>query len=311
LVSLVYSNTPKTLKISLIDPKILSFGDSRIENSAFLNEEPSIGDTPRALEILKSAYINMMQRYKLMKSKGVKDYRKIGLHAHVIFIDEVYELLTDKSKIEILTFLVKIASLGRQAGVHLVLATQSVRAEILSGNLLANVSKIGHLVANRTESQLLGFDDAHKLKGKGDGYKILNSESSYTRFQASYIDIESDATYQYFRANLDQNHNLNTQPKPVKPPHKIGVLSETTTQTTQTTKTTLGINSGLTIREKILMSAENNKEGKIEAKKNLININSQQQRKLYETAIKKLIEDKAIEFKKGRGYFLLKEEITN
>ena len=308
LVSLTYSNTPKTLKISLIDPKILSFGDKRILNSPFLNEVPSIGDTPRGLAILKGAYISMMQRYKLMQSKGVKDYRKIGLHAHVIFIDEVYELLTDKSRTEIIMYLVKIASLGRQAGVHLVLATQSVRAETLTGNLLANVSKIGHLVTSRTESQLLGFDDAHKLKGKGDGYKILNNESEYTRFQATYIDIENGSTYQYFRGNIDPNRPTNPQPNIPNIPQEIGVLNGSTTQTDpnqpKPTETKLGINSNLTIYQKILMSGENNDNGQIAPKKQLININSSQQRKLYETTIEKLKKEKKIEFKNGVGYFL-------
>lgn len=316
LVSLLYSNTPKTLRISLIDPKILTFGDSRIENSPFLNEAPSIGDTIRALDILKSAYLEMMNRYKLMKDNRVKDYRGIGLYAHVLFIDEIYELLTDKNKVEILSYLVKIASLGRQAGVHLVLATQSIRAEILTGNLLANVSKIGHLVTNKTESQLLGFGEAHRLKGAGDGYKVLNGDSDYSRFQATYIDIEDDNTYIYFNGRIDPKQYPRRQPNTPKTAHKTMVSSVFGTQYTQDTENKtkdtqnshivpLKINGEPTIKDKILMSGESGENGKIAPKRDIININNRQELKLYDSAIKKLLKENKIYFKKGIGYFLV------
>jgi len=133
LVSLTAINTPKTLKISLIDPKILSFGDNRIVNSPFLTMPISIGDNKTAHKVLLNAYSDMMKRYNIMREAGTKDYKKINIPAHVIFIDEVYELISGELSKEIITLITKIASLGRQAGVLLVMATQSPRAEILSG----------------------------------------------------------------------------------------------------------------------------------------------------------------------------------
>ena len=215
LTCICYNNTPKTLKISLIDPKLLSFGDKRIIKSKFLNEAPSIGDENVALEILRDAFNGMMERYQLMLKKGVKDYRKIGLHAHVIFIDEVFELLEGSNGKDILNYITRIASLGRAGGVHLVMATQSPRAKTLSGVLKANLEFIGHRMSNPTESKLIELPLAHKLKGKGDGMKTIDGE--IIRFQATFLDIDLDETYQYFNPSATQNRpktdTTPTQPK--------------------------------------------------------------------------------------------------
>ena len=167
----------------------------------------------------------MMNRYQLMRAKGVKDYRKINLYAHVIFIDEIYELLTDNRAKEILKYITKIASLGRQSGVYLVLATQSIRAEILSGSLKANIKPIAHQVENATESNIIGIKNCHHLRGAGEGFKRLNNSNELVKFQATFLDIEEDSTYQFFRPKTPNTQAQDTQDTP-----KNGHL---TTQDTQ------------------------------------------------------------------------------
>lgn len=313
LVSLIHSNTPSTLKISLIDPKILSFGDNRILNSSFLLEEPSIGDTQRALEILKSAYHDMMNRYQMMRAKGVKDYRKINLYAHVIFIDEIYELLTDNRAKEMLKYITKIASLGRQSGVYLVLATQSIRAEILSGNLKANIKPIAHQVENATESNIIGIKNCHHLRGAGEGFKRLNNFNELVKFQATFLDIEEDSTYQFFRPKTPNTQTQDTQdidPRyPIHPEKWVfdnpRHLIQLDTQDTQN-RVNLGLNHTQDTQDKemiskILLSANN---GKIAGKKDIININSRAELKAYKRAINQLMENEIIYYEKGKGYFL-------
>ena len=326
LISLIYSNTPSTLKISLIDPKILTFGDNRILNSSFLLEEPSIGDTQRALEILKSAYHNMMSRYQLMRAKGVKDYRKVNLYSHVIFIDEIYELLTDNSAKEILKYITKIASLGRQSGVYLVLATQSIRAEVLTGSLKANIKPIAHQVENVTESNIVGIKNCHHLKGAGEGFKRLNNSNELVKFQATFLDIEDDNTYQFFRPKAPKTPKTQTQnmqdtqnidPKHPKHPEKWAFCNpkhpiQLDTQNTQN-RVNLGLNQTQNTQDKemirkILLSANN---GKIAGKKNIININSRVEVKAYERAIKELVKDKIIYYVNGKGYFLSETKSNN
>lgn len=316
LVSLIHSNTPSTLKISLIDPKILSFGDNRILNSSFLLEEPSIGDTQRALEILKSAYHDMMNRYQMMRAKGVKDYRKINLYAHVIFIDEIYELLTDNRAKEILKYITKIASLGRQSGVYLVLATQSIRAEILSGSLKANIKPIAHQVENATESNIIGIKNCHHLRGAGEGFKRLNNSNELVKFQATFLDIEEDSTYQFFRPKTPKTQTQDTQDtQDIDPRHPIHPKKwafdnprhprQLDTQDTQN-RVNLGLNHTQDTQDKemirkILLSANN---GKIAGKKDIINVNSRVELKAYERAIKQLTKEEIIYYVNGKGYFL-------
>ena len=311
LVSLVYSNTQETLKLSLIDPKILTFGDRRILNSSFLMEEPSIGDTNRALEILKNAYENMLDRYRAMQDRGVKDYKKIGLYSHVIFIDEIYELVSEKKGKEILTYITKIASLGRQAGVHLVLATQSIRAEILSGSLKANINPLAHQVSNQTESNIIGIKNCHKLKGNGHGLKRLNGSNELVEFQSTYIDIEDDNTYQFFRP---ESETIKTITKTTENNNIMGFIKQNhqnhIDQNHPQNMVNLGLESNITetrsdikeMEEKILLSV---KDGKVGNKKNIININSRSERGMYDKAIKSLMNKNVIHFKKGSGYFLV------
>ena len=313
---MIHSNTPSTLKISLIDPKILSFGDNRILNSSFLLEEPSIGDTQRALEILKSAYHGLMNRYQSMRAKGVKDYRKINLHAHVIFIDEIYELLTDNRAKEILKYITKIASLGRQSGVYLVLATQSIRAEILSGSLKANIKPIAHQVENATESNIIGIKNCHHLRGAGEGFKRLNNSNELVKFQATFLDIEEDSTYQFFRPKTPNTQTQDTQDtQDIDPRHPIHPEKwafdnprhprQLDTQDTQN-RVNLGLNQTQDTQDKemirkILLSANN---GKIAGKKDIININSRAELKAHKRAINQLMEDEIIYYEEGKGYFL-------
>jgi len=292
LVSICAINTPETLEISLIDPKILSFGDSRIDTSTFLKEEPSIFDNEQALLILKNAFDDMMTKYKIMRKAGVKDYRKIGLKAHVIFIDEIFELLEGANAKEILSYITRIASLGRASGVHLVMATQSPRAKTLGGTLKANLSFIGHKMSNPTESKLIELPKSHELRGKGDGYRFLNDE--IVRFQATFVDIEKDETYQFF--NPKPTHTTQTTKTTQKPTQTQPVpLTQTTAQTPE--------NSAIYALKMEIVETVDNK-GKIKPKSYFIDVKKKAEQRLWDKTINKLKADELIYFKNGIGYFL-------
>ena len=292
LTSICYSNTPKTLEISLIDPKILSFGDSRIDTSPFLKEEPSIFDNKQALKILKNAFNDMMSRYKLMRKKGVKNYRDIGLKAHVIFIDEVFELLEGSDSKEILSYITRIASLGRAGGVHLIMATQSPRAKTLSGTLKANLEFIGHRMSNPTESKLIELPKAHELKGKGDGLRVIESE--IVRFQATFLDIEKDETYQFFNPIHPIHH---TNPKQTQNRPKTDPIHQPNTPTQNTKETAFK-----ELLEEIISTVD--EKGKIKPKTYFIDIKKRVELKKWDKALNVLKANELITFKNGIGYFL-------
>lgn len=292
LVSICAMNTPKTLEISLIDPKILSFGDSRIDTSTFLKEEPSIYDNKQALVILKNAFDDMMNKYKLMRKAGVKDYRKIGLKAHVIFIDEIFELLEGDNSKDILNYITRIASLGRAGGVHLVMATQSPRAKTLGGTLKANLSFIGHKMSNPTESKLIELPKAHELAGKGDGLRFLDDE--VIRFQATFMDIEKDETYQFFNkkttqyAQPTQNSHLSQKQDLIQQPNTQGKTTEET--------------AFKALQNDIISTVD--EKGKVKPKSYFINVKKRAELKIWDSALNELKANELITFKNGVGYFL-------
>jgi len=293
LVSICAINTPDTLEISLIDPKILSFGDSRIDTSTFLKEEPSIFDNDQALLILKNAFDDMMNKYKIMRKAGVKDYRKIGLKAHVIFIDEIFELLEGDNAKAILSYITRIASLGRASGVHLVMATQSPRAKTLGGTLKANLSFIGHKMSNPTESKLIELPKAHELRGEGDGLRFLKDD--IIRFQATYLDIEKDETYQFFNKKSTRNtHNKkNAQKAPKTAPKR-----QPNTEQGQPEKEAFNA-----LLSEIISTVD--EKGKIKPKSYFINVKKRAELKLWDEALNELKGYELIEFKNGVGYFLV------
>jgi len=287
LVSVCAINTPDTLEISLIDPKILSFGDSRVDTSTFLKEEPSIFDNDQALLILKNAFDDMMNKYKIMRKARVKDYRKIGLKAHVIFIDEIFELLEGDNAKEILSYITRIASLGRASGVHLIMATQSPRAKILGGTLKANLSFIGHKMSNSTESKLIELPKAHELRGEGDGLRFLKDD--IVRFQATFLDAEKDETYQFFNKKSTQYTQNIPNTGPIHVPN------------THTKTPTISAFSKLL--SEILSTVS--ESGRIKPKSYFIDVKKRAELKLWDRALNDLKSRELIEFKNGVGYFLI------
>ncbi len=296
LISILANNTPKSLQISLIDPKILTFGDKRIRGSNFLKEEPSIGDNDQALIILQNAYNDMMKRYEIMVEKGVKDYRDINLPAHVIFIDEIFELLEGANAKEILPLITRIASLGRAGGVHLVMATQSPRAKTLSGTLKANLEFIGHKMSNPTESKLIELPKAHELKGKGDGLRVIEGE--ITRFQATFIDANQDSIYTYFHyKNTQYTQYTNTDPKQTQYAPNGDPIHQPNTPQGDTEKTAF-----TALLKDIISTVDEN--GKIKPKSYFIDTKKRAELKKWDNALNELKSKELIKFKNGVGYFL-------
>ena len=83
--------------------------------------------------------------------------------------------------------IVRIAQLGRAAGIHLIIATQSPRVTVLSGRIKANFpTRIALRVSSEVESRII-LDErgAEKLIGKGD--MIVSSSEGMMRLQGFSI----------------------------------------------------------------------------------------------------------------------------
>jgi S-DNA-T family DNA segregation ATPase FtsK/SpoIIIE len=147
-------------------------------------------------------------RYSKFKEKGVNNI--IGynqcftqpayetMSRIVVVIDEMADLILSNPK-EITHLLVRIAQMGRAAGIHLILSTQRPSREVLPGLLKANIPvKICFKVTTAVNSRVvLDTAGAENLIGKGDGF-LDNGRDGLQRFQGCYIsdnDIDKIINY--------------------------------------------------------------------------------------------------------------------
>lgn len=154
---------------------------------------PICYDARTAAATLNNLCYEMEKRYKTLESsrcKNIQDYRSQGGNMNYIcvFIDELADLLLSSKAVE--SYLVKLAQLGRAAGIHLILATQRPDSTVISGLIRANIpSRVCFAVQKSTDSRIiLDMNGGESLKGRGDGLFLPIGSRTPTRFQAPYID---------------------------------------------------------------------------------------------------------------------------
>lgn len=144
----------------------------------------------------------MLKRYKLFADNGVrdlKDYNKMAKDSDVltpipqivIVVDELADLMMAAPK-EVEDSICRLAQLARAAGMHLIIATQSPRVDIVTGLIKANIpSRVALKVSNQMDSRvILDEGGAEKLLGNGDLLYKPVGLGKPVRVQGSYVATE-------------------------------------------------------------------------------------------------------------------------
>lgn len=211
ITSLLYKATPDELKLILIDPKAATFDQFKFLPHLLA---PIITDLHGAVRFLNWATKELQSRYQLFADNGVcnlKEYNALDhqdqkkLPSIVIIFEELADLiLVAPQKVE--ESIIRIAQLGRAAGIHLIIATQRPYADTIPCSMRANIpTRIAFEVNSAIESRrILDQNGAEKLLGQGDMlYQPLNRMNP-VRLQgcfASNKDIEAVVEFVCHRFN--------------------------------------------------------------------------------------------------------------
>ncbi|MFZ3031513.1 MAG: DNA translocase FtsK 4TM domain-containing protein [Candidatus Moraniibacteriota bacterium] len=211
LLSLLYQNSPEDLQLILVDPKRVSF--SRYKGIPHL-KTPVVVESKKVVNVLRWAAGQMDHRYKILEEARVQDiqgYHELTARGEkrrivdaetgrvteepfphmpyiVIMIDEMADLMATHGK-EVEVLIVRLASLSRAVGIHLVLATQRPEATVITGLIKANIpARISFQLKSHIDSRtILDTSGAEKLLGNGDMLYAAADGKEMRRIQGVFV----------------------------------------------------------------------------------------------------------------------------
>ena len=196
IINILYHASPDDVKLILIDPKQVEFP---IYNGIPHLLIPVVTDPRKAAGALNWAVIEMEKRYTTFAETGVRDLKEYNklceekegfakMPQIVVIIDEFADLMMVASK-EVEQSVLRIAQKARAAGMHLIIATQSPRVDVITGLIKSNIpSRVALKVSNFTDSRvILDSGGAEKLLGYGDMLYMPVGMDKPLRIQGSFV----------------------------------------------------------------------------------------------------------------------------
>lgn len=220
IYSLISRYSPADVRFVMIDPKVVEL---QVYNNIPHMLAPvihNVNDVVRALDWLVNEMKNRFQKFEEQNviniwgfNKKIKNGEIAGesLPIIVCIIDELADLMMiNPRKIEIL--LVRLAQLGKSAGIHLIVATNRPTHDVLSELMIINFpSRIAFRVTSPKESRLiLNFPDAEYLAGFGDMLCLMppNLSDAPVRAKSYFIsDEDVDILVSNISKNSEPKHN--------------------------------------------------------------------------------------------------------
>jgi DNA segregation ATPase FtsK/SpoIIIE, S-DNA-T family len=196
LSSVLLRASPHEVRLVLVDPKQVEL--NHYESIPHLLT-PVITSPRMAANALQNLVKEMEQRYGIMslartrslielnKARAKRD--EAPLPYILCVIDELADLMM-VAPADVEDSIIRLAQKARAVGIHLVLATQSPRVDVITGMIKANVpSRIAFAVSSQTDSRvILDQNGAESLLGQGDMLFSPVGSSRLQRIQGAYID---------------------------------------------------------------------------------------------------------------------------
>ena len=189
ILSILYHASPDEVKLILIDPKKVEFP---IYNKIPHKLIPVVTEPLKAAGALGWAVNEMNKRYLMFEANNVKNLQefndmvleernkpaeeqdevraKIDLLPQIVIVVDEFADLMMAARSEVEDSVLRLAQLARAAGIHMIIATQSPRADVLTGLIKSNIpSRVSLSVSSNVDSRvILDESGAEKLLGNGD-----------------------------------------------------------------------------------------------------------------------------------------------
>jgi len=201
LASVLLRATPHEVRLVLVDPKQVEL--NHYDSIPHLLT-PVITSPRQAATALQNLVREMEQRYSYMalaRTRNLPEMNRVRVSRGeaplpyvLCVIDELADLMM-VAPADVEDSIIRLAQKARAVGIHLVLATQSPRVDVITGMIKANVpSRIAFAVSSQTDSRvILDQNGAETLLGQGDMLFSPVGSSRLQRIQGAYVDEEQIA----------------------------------------------------------------------------------------------------------------------
>ena len=229
ICSLLFKARPDEVKMLMIDPKMVELSTY---NGVPHLMAPVITDVKKAAGYLKGAVREMEVRYEAFAAAGCRNLQQYNQHCldnpgddpdHprkplpyiIIFVDELADLMM-VAPADVEDSVCRLAQMARACGMHLVIATQSPRVDVITGLIKANIpSRIAFAVSSQVDSRvIMDYAGAERLLGRGDMLYHPTGLSKAMRAQGAFIDEKQVEELVRF---------VKTQAKPVYTAEEVAV----------------------------------------------------------------------------------------
>ncbi len=195
LTSLLITNTPTTLRLFLVDPKMVELiGYNGIPHLI----APVIVEPKQVVKALRWTIGEMERRYKTFSKAGARDLPRYNEQMkkegeptlpYILFVvDELADVILVAPD-EVEQQITRLAQMARATGIHLILATQRPSVDVVTGLIKANFpARVAFAVTSQVDSRvILDMPGAEQLLGRGDMLYLPPDSGKPRRLQGAYV----------------------------------------------------------------------------------------------------------------------------